>query len=508
MTLSKIFLYFCLSFIAGIFLNSTFSKLNFFAPHILISAGLILGIILISVLWKRKKIVVIGFCLIFLALGIWRHQQTELRIMNYEAALRGVRLEASRRGYNDLGEEVVLIGRVVKEPDVREQSVKLTVEVENINGKVLVTTGRYPEYKYGDKLKIIGELKTPVVFEDFNYKDYLKKEGIYSVIYYPKIELLNQEKLGSPASQFYAKILDFKDELRQSIYSSLSPPQSSILGVMILGDKSRMSNELKEKLNIAGVRHVTAVSGMHVVILSGVLMSLLLALGLWRGQAFYVSIIIIFLFIVMTGFQASGIRAGIMGGLFLLGQKVGRKSVSSRGIVMAAALMLALNPLLLLSDVGFQLSFLAAMGIIYLASIFKDKLRFIPKGFNNLKEIIAMTFAAQIFTLPILIYNFGRISLVAPLTNVLIIPVVYWIMIFGFIFGLAGIIWQTLGWILSFPCLFLLTYLTKIVDFFSKPWAAKTIENIHWLWLIIIYLILGFITWRLNKRERLRFLEY
>ena len=247
---------------------------------------------------------------------------------------------------------------------------------------------------------------------------------------------------------------------------------------------------------------------MHVVILSGVLISLLLALGLWRGQAFYVSIIIIFLFIVMTGFQASGIRAGIMGGLFLLGQKVGRKSVSSRGIVMAAALMLALNPLLLLSDVGFQLSFLAAMGIIYLASIFKDKLRFIPKGFNNLKEIIAMTFAAQIFTLPILIYNFGRISLVAPLTNVLIIPVVYWIMIFGFIFGLAGIIWQTLGWILSFPCLFLLTYLTKIVDFFSKPWAAKTIENIHWLWLIIIYLILGFITWRLNKREKLRFLEY
>jgi len=488
MTLSKIFLYFCLSFIAGIFLNSIIP-----VSKLLMLGFFILGIILISILWKRKKLIVIGFCLIFLILGIWRHQQTELRIMNYESM-----------GYNDLKEKVVFVGTVVKEPDIREKSVKLTIEIESINSKVLVTTGRYPEYKYGDKLKIIGELKTPVVFEDFNYKDYLKKEGIYSVIYYPKVEIIDRGR----ASVIYAKILGFKDRLRKSIYSSLSPPQSSILGAMILGDKGRMSDELKEKLNIAGVRHVTAVSGMHVVILSGVLMSLLLALGLWRGQAFYVSIIIIFLFIVMTGFQASGVRAGIMGGLFLLGQKVGRKSVSSRGIVMAAAVMLALNPLLLLSDVGFQLSFLAAIGIIYLASIFKDKLRFIPKGFNNLKEIIAMTFAAQIFTLPILIYNFGRISLVAPLTNVLIIPVVYWIMIFGFIFGLAGIIWQTLGWILSFPCLFLLTYLTKIVDFFSKPWAAKTIENIHWLWLIAIYLILGLITWQLNKREKLRFSGY
>ncbi len=442
---------------------------------------------------NKSKIIYFGFCLVLLILIIWRYQIVESRIKNSEL-----------NKYNDSEQEITLIGIVSKEPDVREKSVKLTVEIEGIDGKVLVTTWRYPEYKYGDKLKIAGELKTPAVFEDFNYKDYLKKEGIYSVMYWPKIEIISENQ----GNFIFAKILSFKNKLRESIYSSLSPPQSSILGAMILGDKSRMSYELKEKLNIAGVRHVTAVSGMHVVILSGVLMSLLLALGLWRGQAFYISIILIFLFIVMTGFQASGIRAGIMGGFFLLGQKIGRKSVSSRAIVIAAAVMLAINPQLLLSDVGFQLSFLAAIGIIYLAPIFKDKLRFVPKRFNNLKEIIAMTFAAQIFTLPILIYNFGRISLVAPLTNLLIIPVVYWIMIFGFIFGLIGIIWQALGWILSFPCLFLLTYLTKIVDFFSQSWAAKTIENVHWLWLIILYLILGFIAWRLNKRKRLKFLDY
>ncbi len=460
---------------------------------------LVMGLILISVFWRRKKIVMIGFCLIFLFIGIWRSQAIEFRSEN-----------SKLRAYNGLEQNITLTGKVVKEPDIRENSIKLTVEPKGITGKgrVLVTTNRYPEYNYGDKLKITGKLETPTVFEGFNYKNYLEKEGIYSVIYRPEIELLDRENHRGWVSMVYGKILEFKNKLRESIYTSLPLPQSSILGAMILGDKSRMSADLKEELSIAGVRHITAVSGMHIVILSGILMSLLLTLGFWRGQAFYLSIIFISLFIIMTGAQPSGIRAGIMGGIFLLGQKIGRKSFSPRTIVIAAALMLAINPLLLLNDVGFQLSFLAVMGIIYLSPIFKNWLKFIPKKLNFLKDIMIMTLAAQIFTLPILVYNFSRISLAAPLTNILIIPVVYWIMLSGFIFTLVGVIWPFLGWIFSFPCLFLLTYLVKVVDFFSHSWAAKEIENVHWLWLIAPYSILGFLVYRLNKKERLKFLEY
>ena len=497
MSKSKIFFCFCLFFIFGIFLDAIIIKIGFFTPHLFISAGFILGIIFISVFWRRKKIVMIGFCLIFLFLGIWRHQIIKLGIKNNELVM-----------LNDLEKEVTLIGTVIREPDVRENSIKLTIRPGETKGRILATVNRYPEYNYGDKLKITGKLETPPVFEDFNYKNYLEKEGIYSVIYRPEIKPIERKKLGGLFSQFYGGILQFKNKLRKSVYQNLSPPQSSILGAMILGDKNRMSANLKEKLSIAGVRHITAVSGMHIVILSGVLMSLLLTIGLWRGQAFYLSILFISLFIIMTGAQPSGVRAGIMGGLFLLGQKIGRKSFSPRTIIMAAALMLAINPLLLLNDVGFQLSFLAAMGIIYLGSIFKNWLRFIPRKLNFLKDIMTMTFAAQIFTLPILIYNFGRISLVSPLTNILIIPVVYWIMFSGFIFALVGIILPFLGWILSFPCWFLLTYLLKIVDFFSHPWAAKTIENIHWLWLIIFYLLLAVFVYWLKKRQKLKFLEY
>ena len=119
-----------------------------------------------------------------------------------------------------------------------------------------------------------------------------------------------------------------------------------------------------------------------------------------------------------------------------------------------------------------------------------------------------MTLSAQVFTLPILIYNFGYISFVAPITNVLIVPLLYWIMLFGFVFAFLGIIWQPLGWILSLPVWFLLTYITKIVNISLKlPFAFKTLE-ISWIWLVIFYLILGLITWRLQESQKLRFLNY
>jgi len=200
MTPSKIFLYFCLSFIGGIFLGSFFK-----VSQLMMLSFLVSGLVLISVLWKHKKIAVAGFCLLFLVLGIWRHNIAELRIKNNELGK-----------YNDSNRSITLIGIVSTEPDIREKSQKLTIKLSQILadhnpptplpqagpsnssppffGKILVTANRYPEYQYGDKLKITGKLETPPIFEggkedksssspfaitrEFNYKDYLKKDGI------------------------------------------------------------------------------------------------------------------------------------------------------------------------------------------------------------------------------------------------------------------------------------------------------------------------------------------
>ena len=455
---------------------------------------LIFGLTFISVFWKypegkpsassgaSKNLVIVGFCLLFLVAGIWRHQLAEI-----QSTKSKIRNE----------ETVTLIGVVVSEPDIRERSQRLTIKTEQ--SKILLTTWRYPEYKYGDKLRITGKLERPAEdINDFNYRDYLKKDGIYSIMSWPAIELLRRGDYQGLTPAIYGKILEFKQKLRESVYQNLSPPQSSILAAMILGDKRQMSEEIKNKLNMAGIRHITAVSGLHVTVLSSILMTILLGLGFWRQQAFWFSIILIALFIAMTGLQSSAIRAGIMGGLFLLGQYLGRMSVSSRSIVFAASIMLVQNPLLLKLDVGFQLSFLAMMGIIYLMPLFRDWLKFIP--WENPQNTLAMTLSAYLFTLPILIYNFSYFSLVAPLTNLLIVPLLPLIMLFGFLFAISGLIFQPLGWILSWPAWGLLTYLTKIVDWFSGlSLAYLTIDNLHWIWLIISYLILGLTTWRLQE---------
>lgn len=429
----------------------------------------------------RSRIIFIGLCLVLLILIVWRHQVLESRINNYQL-----------REYNNSEEEIVLNGKVVKEPDVRETNTKLTIQTKR--AKLLVTVSRYPEYKYGDELKIRGKLQTPVVFEDFNYQNYLKKDGIYSVIYYGEVEI-RQDRV----STVFGEILEVKDKLREGIYKAIPPPQSEILGAMILGDKNRMSYDLKEKLNIAGVRHITAVSGMHIVIVSGILISLFLALGFWKKQAICLSLAFIFFFIALTGFQVSSIRAGIMGSLFLGAPLLGRKSNSIRALIIAGLIMLVFNPLLLFYDAGFQLSFLAALGIISLSPFLKKWLKW---------NVLTMTISAYIFTLPILIYNFGRVSLVALLTNVLIVPIVYPIMILGFIFVLISLFWSGLAWLLSFPLWFLLTYILKVVDIFSKSWAAKTIENIHWFWPALFYLFLAIFVYHLKTKERLNRISF
>jgi len=489
MTKSKIFLCLCLSFIGGIFLSSFFGISQLFLLVFLIS-----GLILISVFWRYKRIAVVGFCVLFLVFGIWRHQVEESKIADNEL-----------RKHNDK-EAVTFYGVVAKEPDFRETITRLLVEVDGLGGKVLITTNRYPEYRYGDRLQVAGNLESPPVFEDFNYRDYLKKDGIYSVMSWPEIKL-EGSGFGNPATKL---LLSFKNRFQETARTFVSSPQEGILEALLFGNENNISKEWKEKLNITGTRHITAVSGMNTTILAVIIMAFALSLGLWRKQAFYLSIFLLVLYILMIGAPASAVRAGIMAGILMTGQYLGRLSSASRALVFAGTLMLFFNPLFLVLDVGFQLSFLATFGIIYLQPLFSNWLKIIPNfKFFPIKTTLATTLSAQSFTLPILIFNFGYVPLTSPITNILIVPLLAPLSILIFIFGVSGMIFPILGQILSLPVWLLLTYLVKIIDWFSQlPLVSLTFKNVHWSWLIISYFILGVVTWLQNSGEKLRFLKF
>lgn len=455
---------------------------------------LILGLILISVFWKYKKIVVIGFCILFLVDGIFCYGKTESKILNNEL-----------KSLNDKDEGVILTGIILDEPEIKGNSVRLTInkieiEPHQVYGKILVTARKYPEYQYGDKLKIKGKLITPQVFEGFNYKNYLIKDGIYSVMYYPEIKL----EVENQGNILYNFLFSLKDGLKESLNKVISPPQSGIMEALFFGDEENIPQNLKDKFNITGIRHITAVSGMNITIISALILNFLLFLGLNRRQAFYFSVVLIIFYILMIGAPPSAVRAGIMGCLFLTAQHFGRLADAPRLIVFAATFMLLVNPLLLKLDIGFQLSFLSMLGLIYLQPVLLNFFKKIPNIFQ-LQYTLAATFSAQIFTLPIMIFNFGRMSLVGSIVNVLVVPTIPSITILGFIFAVLGIVFFPLGWLFSLPVWLLLTYITKIVDYFSQfSFASITFENVSWIWLLAFYLILGYLTLKLQEGQKLK----
>ncbi len=481
MTKSKILFFLCVSFVVGILISSVFKMPQIFVWGFLFVAILLIVVRIFDFGNKHayaQLLPMVGFCLLFLLLGVLRFQISEFNIANNKLS----KLNGSGG--------VVLQGIISDEPDVRDATQKLKIQIPNFKSTILATTNRYPEYKYLDEVKLTGKLEEPMVFEDFNYKDYLLKDHIYSVMNFPKIEIVDKSNRGLMQT-IYSGILWFKGELRQSIQNNFLPPQSSILQGIVLGDKSAISQDLKDKFKIAGLSHVVAVSGMHIAILGTIIMLVLLALGLWRQQAFWGAIVFICVYIVLVGLPSSAVRAGIMGIIYLSSQALGRQTMGARIIVLAAAIMLLANPLLLFYDVGFQLSFLAVMGLIYLEPYVKNLIKKVTKDrAKNLVSIISATLSAQIFTLPIIVYNFGSISFVSPITNLLILPIVSWIMALGFLSSITGIFSNVLGWVLSVPCWVLLTYFVKVMDFFSQPWMIKIIVNIHWAWLVISYLII------------------
>jgi len=484
----RIFLYLCLSFVGGIFIRSFFP-----IPREALWGIIVLGLACVMPIWREKRFIIFGFCILFAALGIYRYQQ--------KAG------EVSKIAYHNDRGEVVLKGIISRDPDVRSKIIQFTFETDSIiidgarspaSGNVLVTSKRYPEYHYGDELEIKGELETPKNFSDFDYRAYLAKEGIYSVVSFPEITLLSHDE----GNTIFAWIFEVKHALRDSITKNLSSPESEILSGILLGEQRKVSDDLLEKFNITGTRHIMAISGMNITIISEIVLSVLLFLGLWRTQAFISSLFFITIFILMIGAPASAVRAGVMAGVLLFAQNLGRPRNENRAVLYAALAMVFINPLLFRFDAGFQLSFLAILGIIYFSKYFEERLRFLPKVIG-IRGVSAMTVAAQIMTLPLLLSTFGRVSLVSLPANILIVPLLPLVMVGGFIAALGGMFSEIIGKVLFLPLWLILHYIILVIEFFSRvPLASFSFEKVSW-GLVPFYYVLLFWFWRRFIRKKL-----
>lgn len=510
MTYSKGFSWILISFIFGI----TASLIYHFA-QIIILGFLILGFLISFSSFffdklrdKKRILIILGFAILFFSLAILRFQEIEFKIKNDPVA-----------ALNDKDQEFILVGKIISDPDIRGSYQNLKVKIKDTSSVVLVSTDRHKQYNYLDEVSLIGKLETPNSNGDFNYKNYLMKDGVYSVMVFPEIQIISKEHKYSVLSFLYEKILYLKSKMQDFIKSNYSPPGSFIIEGIILGNDKNMDKELKDKFNSAGLSHVTAVSGSNIVIMVSIIMPILLSLGLWRQQALYFTLLFVWLYIVLVGLPVSAIRAAIMASIFIFSQILGRQNTSSRTLIIAGAVMVFQNPLILFYDIGFQLSFLASMALIYLKPIIDNYFYFlIKKRFNIIDifkkikanffwDIFSTTLSVQIFTLPVIIYNFKSISVIALIANLLIIPIITILTFLSFWSVFFGIFSNFLGWIFYLPSNLILIYFIKVLDVLYQPWARINI-NISMVFLTIYYFIILLFVWIMNKKVNPEFLEY
>ncbi len=398
------------------------------------------------------------------------------------------------------GQKITFSGRVCEEADVDYKSRRLTVCVSGqAQGQALVTADLYPAYDYGDFLEISGELQAPPVIDGFDYESYLARYDIYSVMYYPKIKAA-AGTLTWP-QRVYQKLIGAKQYLKAIIDSNLPEPEAGLADALLLGYRRTVMREDLDIFARVGLSHMIAISGSHITILSAMALDFLLALGFNRRRSLKAVFLFLFLYPLITGLSASAVRSALMGALAFLALYNERLSSLIRALVFAAALMLAFNPRLLRDDIGFQLSFLALLGIIYvyplgerLTQRFLKKRRWsasLKKRFKNILDTLNLTVVSQIVILPIALIDFKQFSLIAPLANILVLWTFAPLLAALIIGIMASALIPPLGVLFLAPAYLLLKFIFLVSGALSQPsWATVSASGFDWFQGALYYLFL------------------
>lgn len=410
---------------------------------------------------------VLGFCLIILALGIARYLQKEK--------------SGNLSNFNDKG-SLTIVGTVVDLPDKRSSYQQLKIEAQGVfigqkeikvSGLALAAVKLYPEYQYGDLLEIFGQLKEPKNFGDFDYKSYLAKSDIYSLIQHPEIKVLAKNQGGKIKQGLFW----LKQKFENSLEKILSEPQASFLAGLTLGEKRQIPEGFSEALKRTGTVHIVALSGYNITLISAFFMAFFGFFMIRRNISFWLAVLGIVFFTILTGASASVVRAAIMGILVLVARQSGRLYSVRNALVFAGGLMIFDNPKILRFDIGFQLSFLATLGLVWIAPFFDKWFKKLPRLFG-LKEILIATLSAQLAVLPLLLVYFGQLSLIAPMANLAVLIFVPLTMFLGFLIGGVGMVWLGAAKIFGWLVWLFLTLEIKLIEFFaSLPLAA-----VSWYW--------------------------
>lgn len=374
--------------------------------------------------------------------------RTRVRWIVLIVALGGLRMAlhpvtADLARYNGLG-GMTLEGVIVGEPDRRDDRVQIRLAVETVTrlgsttptgGDALIYVPPSTEARPGDRVRATGTLTTPGAWDRFSYRDYLAQSGIFSLMRDGTLEIV------APAASM-PPLIALRQRAADHIAAALPEPAAGLLTGILLGKERGIAPEVAEAFSVTGAAHVIAISGFNMVLISGMVSGTLRRLRVPRRLAAVLSIGVIVTYTIFVGASAGVVRAAILCVLLIIADNLRRKTYTPASLAFAALLLSLHNPTVLW-DIGFQLSFCAALGLAAFSAPLTARLsppleRAIPRLLRPLIiEPLITTLAVAIFIIPLTALHFGRLSAVMPLVNLLIIPVQPVILLLG---GLATLL--------------------------------------------------------------------
>ena len=405
---------------------------------------------------------------------------------------------------------VNITGVVVGFPDQRDQIVNLRIRAESIQGKkgepplalkglLLAKAAVETRVEFGDRLLVTGFLKVPPEDEDFNYLEYLKRKGIY--VYIPQAEVRVVES--GQGSVVLQAIYTIKSRALDLIYQLWPDPEASLLAGILLGVESGISEQVQKAFRETGTTHIIAISGFNITIVAG-FFSRFFSRFMNPQKGAVAALFGISLYTILVGADAAVVRAAVMGGLAIFAQQIGRRQHGLNAAALASLGMMLVNPHLPW-DISFQLSLSATLGLILYADPLADWFlgltsRYIPldlaqKITQPVSEFVLFTFAAQLTTLPVMIYHFHAFSISTFLANPAILPVQPPIMVLGGLALILALIWFPLGR-LAAPLVYpFVLYTIRAVEWFSRlPIRTISLGDVDIIWIIVFYATLILMT--------------
>ncbi len=412
---------------------------------------------------------------------------------------------------NDTG-DLTIDGVIVEDPrrTADAQRVLIATERALTNGQARQVTGLvqvklplYPERHYGDRLRLTGALTTPREAErpgQFDYRAYLARKRIFALMEPTAVRVIGEHN----GTQAWAALLGLRDRARRALLRELPEPQASLAVGILLGLQSSIPADVSADFSATGTSHILVISGWNISIIAAALYSLAEGLRLSKRKAFWTILACIWLYTFFVGATPTVIRAAVMGTIVVVGQRLARPAHAWTTLFAACWAMTLWDPQTLW-DLGFQLSALATASLFAYgkgveALLLKTPLR--VGWLDWAREALTATLAAQILALPLILYQFGNLSIIAPLANVVLLPVVPYAMLFGAIALLGGMLWLPLGqWLATVAYLFL-AWLTEGARVFARvPWAAAQLPPFP-LWLLLAYYAIVVGAWLWNAAAK------